>query len=303
MPELPEVHTTAEILNKLATGLKITDAWSDYDSVFHLGKENIKDREYFSKFRKAVVGKTIEGFSRRGKNVIISLSDGHFIVVHMKMTGHLLYGKYKNTDEKWEAETAGPLSDSRNGFIHFVLSLSDGRRIALSDMRKFAKVFYLEKLPENGNLIEKLGPDPFGKNFSEKIFAERLSLRPNGKIKQVLMDQEIISGIGNIYSDEILWESGIHPEEKIKDIPEKRLAEIFKNMREVLEKGIKAGGDSMSDYRNPFGEKGGFQNLHKAYRRTGEKCSKKNCSGIIRRIKVGGRSAHFCPVHQKKIGQ
>ena len=113
------------------------------------------------------------------------------------------------------------------------------------------------------------------------------------------MDQTILAGMGNIYSDEILWRVGINPEKKISSIKEADFKKMFKAMRETLTKGIDFGGDSMSDYRNIYGEKGKFQLHHEAYRRTGEKCRKKGCKGIILRKMVGGRSAHFCSVHQK----
>jgi formamidopyrimidine-DNA glycosylase len=145
--------------------------------------------------------------------------------------------------------------------------------------------------------LKKLGPEPLDKSFTYKIFKERLYKKQNGKIKTVLMDQEIIAGIGNIYSDEVLWMSSIHPIQKVKDISEIKLKSIYKNVIKVLQESIKLGGDSMSDYRNPNGEKGGYQDVHKVYRKTGEKCQKKD-GGIIRRIKVGGRSAHYCDKHQ-----
>ena len=113
------------------------------------------------------------------------------------------------------------------------------------------------------------------------------------------MDQEIISGIGNIYSDEMLWASSIHPEEKVSNITGAQFAKLFKEMKSVLSKGIDFGGDSMSDYRRIDGQKGEFQNHHNVYRKAKEKCGRKNCKGVIIRKVVGGRSAHFCNVHQK----
>ncbi len=108
----------------------------------------------------------------------------------------------------------------------------------------------------------------------------------------------MIAGVGNIYSDEVLWASSVHPEQRVSKLSEKQKKEIFKNLKVILLKSIKLGGDSMSDYRNPYGEKGRFQDFHKVYRKTGQKCGKRGCSGIIKRIIVGGRSAHFCPLHQ-----
>ena len=166
-------------------------------------------------------------------------------------------------------------------------------------MRKFAKVTLVktDELEKSFHL-EHLGPEPLEKNFQFSIFSSQLKKKPRGKIKQVLMDQSLIAGIGNIYSDEILWHSGVHPLSRPDQIPEKNLRAMFKATKETLRKGIDLGGDSMSDYRNIKGEKGKFQNHHHAYRRTGKVCGKSGCRGSIRRIVVGARSAHFCPVHQ-----
>ena len=113
------------------------------------------------------------------------------------------------------------------------------------------------------------------------------------------MDQSVVAGIGNIYSDEILWQAGVHPERAVKKISQTEMKKIWQAMKNILHKSISLGGDSMSDYRNIFGERGSFQKVHNVYRKTGEKCRKKGCGGIIMRKVVGGRSAHFCSVHQK----
>ena len=113
------------------------------------------------------------------------------------------------------------------------------------------------------------------------------------------MDQSIISGIGNIYSDEILWRAGVHPLSHPNKIPEKNLQEMFKATKETLRKGIDFGGDSMSDYRNIKGEKGKFQDHHRAYQKHETECQKNNCSGVLEKMRIGARSAHFCPMHQK----
>lgn len=309
MPELPEVHTTATILNKLIKGLDIKDVWSGYNSVFHTGKSNIKNLEYFKEFKKAVIGKKIGSVTRRGKNVLVNLSGNVTILIHMKMTGHLLYGTYerklkvKNEKlkvEEWEAEEDGPLKDPFNRFIRLVFALSNGKHLAFSDMRKFAKVCYLptDTLSESADLSH-LGPEPLEKSFTLLVFSSKLNERPNGKIKQVLMDQSLIAGIGNIYSDEALWIADIHPLRPVRNIKETEMKKLFGAVKDMLKKGIDFKGDSMSDYRNPYGEPGKFQTKHHAYRKTGKHCEKRGCPGIIRRLKVGGRSAHFCSAHQK----
>jgi formamidopyrimidine-DNA glycosylase len=307
MPELPEVQTTVNILNKKIKNLSILDVWTDYNSKFHKGKDNIKNPKYFEKFKQEILNKKILGVERRAKNILINVSSNSnqrhgdkTILVHMKMTGKLLYGKYEFDGKKWSPVDDVYLSDPFNRFIHLVFNLSDGKHLVLSDTRKFAKVFVFNT--ENKKELEdlkKLGPEPLDKSFTYKIFKERLVMKPTGKIKTVLMDQEIMSGIGNIYSDEVLWMSGINPKEKISDIGETKLKKLFENVRKVLVLSIKVGGDSMSDYRNPLGKKGGYQDLHKVYRKTGTRCTFRGCSGIIRRIVVGGRSAHYCDIHQK----
>ena len=113
------------------------------------------------------------------------------------------------------------------------------------------------------------------------------------------MDQSLISGIGNIYSDEILWRAGVHPLSTVGKIPKNNLEIMFKATKELLRQGIDFGGDSMSDYRNIKGEKGRFQEHHRAYQKHKTKCVKKSCSGVLEKMSVGGRTAHFCPIHQR----
>ncbi len=316
MPELPEVHTTVLGLNKKLAGKRIVDVWSAYNSPFHAGKQNIKNVHYFKDFKRAVYGADFVRAERRAKNILIHLSNNHTILIHMKMTGHLLFGRYEQ-DKKtgsWCAVDSGPLQDPFNQFIRLVFTLSDKKsstksgaadktgeisHLAFSDLRKFGKVFVfptaeMEKLED----LMHLGPEPLEPNFTFADFKKRIALRPNAPIKQVLMDQEIIAGIGNIYSDEMLWSSGIHPLSKPHAVPSAQQKKLFTAMKDVLEKGIHFGGDSESDYRNIDGEIGQFQNKHNAYRHTGEHCAKRGCTGIITRMKVGGRSAHFCNSHQ-----
>lgn len=318
MPELPEVQTTVNGINRSLRGLKIVDVWTDYPvrSYDHLqwstsngaGTRQIKNRHFFDYFKKQVVGKKIVGATRRAKNVLIHLSNGKTVLVHMKMTGHLLFGKYRKVKlkvksgklkDRWIAREAGPLrDDSYNQFIHLVFTLSNDKHLALSDVRKFAKVTVLPT-QDSEKELGKLGPEPLEKNFTARVLAERLKKKPNGKIKQVLMDQSIISGIGNIYSDEILWAAGVHPLRKIKTLSKKEVELIWKNIKTILKKGIDFRGDSLSDYRNLNGRRGGFQYHHRAYQQTGKPCSWPGCKGTIQRIVLGGRSAHFCPAHQK----
>ena len=218
------------------------------------------------------------------------------------MTGHLLLGKWELEKGGWQAKIPGLLSeDPMNRFLHLMFWLDDGRHppttqmLALSDLRKFAKVELGDK-EEILKELEELGPEPLEKNFIFQKFKEILSGQ-KGKIKQVLMDQGVIAGIGNIYSDEILWTAKIHPFRDISKISETELKAIYQAMRKILPRAIELGGESISDFRRISGGRGYFDKERKVYRREGQKCSR--CGTIIKRIKLAGRSAHFCPNCQK----
>ena len=245
MPELPEVHTTATMLHKLLRGLRIIFVWTNYYSQSHKGKDNIKDPKFFRRFARKISGACFRKIYRRGKNVLLELDNGQTIIVHMKMTGHLLYGAYKKISnfqfpiskktkigkkkEGWVAVKKGPLQDSKNQFIRFVISLSDGKHLALSDMRRFAKITIAptDKLSESEHL-KNLGSEPLEKNFTLPRFRERLMTKPHGKIKQVLMNPEVIAGVGNIYSDEILYEAGVHPLTVVAKLPGKVFPKLYR---------------------------------------------------------------------------
>lgn len=309
MPELPEVQTTVSGIRRSVLGLRIIDVWTDYKSVSHKGKDNIKDPKYFEYFKKVIVGKSITESSRRAKNILIHLDDSttkaFTILIHMKMTGHIMHGLYKFDPrlkrDKWvPIEHSGPLADPFNRHIRLVFALSDGSHLVMSDTRRFAKVTLVPTatLHESEHL-SGIGPEPLDKKFTFEVFKDRIMLRPGGRIKQVILDQEILAGVGNIYADESLWRAGIHPEERVKNIPTKSLKDLYAAIITTLKKGIDFGGDSMSDYRNIKGERGRFQEHHRAYRKTGTTCERKGCSGTIVRKVIGGRSSHFCDRHQK----
>ncbi len=301
MPELPEVHTTVEGIKKVAVGKTIKSVWSD----FHIGtshgeRQTIKNKKYFEAFKKKVLGAKIISSERRGKNILVNLNNGFTFIIHMKMTGHVMYGKYEFKNKKWIPVEDGPLQDPYNRFIHFVCTLSDDKHLVLSDTRKFASITIAEtKNLQLHESIKTLGWEALDPKLKPEKFIEIIKTRKNMPIKSALLDQSGIAGIGNIYSDEILWKISVHPLSKAASIPNKKLLEMYKFMKEILKFSIKHGGDSKSDYRNIFGEKGGFQNFHKAYGKKNKKCPKKSCQGIIQRIVVKGRSSHFCPVHQK----
>lgn len=293
MPELPEVETIVRELNLARPkilGAKILDVWTDW-------KKIIKKPKDFEEFKKEIKGKKILEIKRRGKNILFWLEGGKILLIHQKLTGHLLYGKWKFGKGLPEPEIEGPIkSDPVNRFIHFAIFLSNGRQIALSDLRKFAKVALLKE-NELKKELEDLGPEPLDESFTLQKFKEILVKKKKGKIKQVLMDQNVISGIGNIYSDEILWEAKISPFRDLKELKEKEIETLYFSIKKILKKGIELHGESISDFRRLDGSKGDFDSWRKVYRREGEKCPR--CKEKIVAKKIGQRTAHFCPNCQK----
>ncbi len=288
MPELPEVQTTVSGLDRSTRGLVITNVWTEYNSPYFHGGDTIKDPKFFKYFKKTIIDSKIINVTRRAKNILIHLSNGFTILIHMKMTGHIMYGNYNK-------------KDPFNRHIRLIFYLSNGKTMELCDMRKFAKVTLLPSKTMHETIhLKGIGPEPLEKEFTFSIFKNQINKKSNWKIKLALLDQTIIAGIGNIYADESLWRAGIHPEAIVSNIDNKSLKKLYTAIRSTLSMGIDFGGDSMSDYRNIHGERGKFQEKHMAYRRAGKPCLKKGCKGKIIRIVVGGRGTHFCEVHQRK---
>lgn len=302
MPELPEVETIVSRLKKKVCKRTFLDIWTDFPKNVRLCRildGQIQKSKNLQGFKRRIIGGKIENIWRAGKNVIFDLSFGTSLLIHQKLTGHLLYGRWKrNINGEWEAQAKGPLKDDpMNKFLHFVFFLDNGWQISLSDLRKFAK---LEVWPTkdllNSKDIRDLGPDALAENLTLREFQARLE-RKKGKIKQVLMEQSIVAGIGNIYSDEILFAAKVNPLKPAEQLSKGEYERVYRHMRRILKKAISLQGTSISDYRTPSGEKGGFAPLRKVYRRKGEECLV--CKTKIERIKIGSRSAHFCPNCQR----
>ncbi len=191
----------------------------------------------------------------------------------------------------------GPLNDPYNRFLHVIFFFDNGKMMALSDARKFAKI-ELWKTNDllNSKEFKNLGPEPLKKKFTFEKF-KKVFENEKGRIKQLIMNPEIIAGIGNIYASESLWQAKIHPEKRFAKLNEKELKLLYQAIKKVLTLGVKLGGESFSDYRKPDGSKGDFDTERKAYKREGQKCHR--CGTKIKRIKFGGRSAFFCPNCQK----
>ncbi|MFA6047351.1 MAG: bifunctional DNA-formamidopyrimidine glycosylase/DNA-(apurinic or apyrimidinic site) lyase [Parcubacteria group bacterium] len=284
MPELPEVQTIVDDLNRKIKGDKITDFWSD-------APKSLKNITV-EKFRKEIVGRKILGAHRIGKNMFIDLSGGKTMYIHLKMTGHLLVKDQRTMNNEQY------FSDRVNQYIHHIWTLGKNKTLEFSDMRKFAKIVLLDtKTLKEYKDITTLGVDAMSPDFTFAKFQEILNKKQKTPVGIVLMDQNLIAGIGNIYRSEILFEAGILPERLIKDLSNKERKEIYKYIKIVLNKAIKLRGTSDSDYRDTSGAPGNFHKVLKVYRREKKKCQK--CDTIIVRKKMGGRSVFYCTKCQR----
>ncbi len=291
MPELPEVENTVRSLEKKIVGKTLSSFWTNTPNLIKGGgaakmSEFIKDRRIVS-------------VARRAKNILISLDNHGLILIHLKMTGHLMVGKWKLIKEKGKEKAVttgdGRMTDKVNDYIRVLFSFKDGTEMALSDLRKFAKVSFG---PEE-EVFEKEGILSLGEeatDISLPNFKKAVS-RSSRPIKIVLMDQNRIAGIGNIYSDDILWKAKIHPLRPASSLSDHELKAIYKATGEILKLAISLGGTSISDYRDTEGNPGGYGDVRLVYRRDNEPCSR--CGTKIKRLKSGGRSGRYCPLCQK----
>lgn len=292
MPELPEVETIKRDLESVLVGKKITDVIFLWPGIL----KEIGSAE----FKKNVIGSKIIAVERRAKNLNIRISNNQNLLFHMKMTGHLIFTDDNHKIDKngrWvsNGNEKNAFADPQNQFIRAIFYLNNRKILAFSDLRKFAYIKLLSN-KEIKKSFSEYGPEPFSKEFNidylKSIFSKK-----NVAIKKILMDQKNIAGIGNIYADEILWKSKIHPLKKGLDLTLKEITLIHQNTKDILTEAIKSRGTSTSDFRDISGEKGTFDKKLNAYRQTGKPCPRDKTP--IERISVGGRGTHFCPTCQK----
>jgi len=301
MPELPEVQTIVDDLNRKVKGRRIVGVWFDWPKMLKDPLDQQRNKiahGHVRVFRKAIIGKKILRVKRRAKNILIYMSGDMMMLIHLKMTGHLLIGRWKVKSDKLKEivipiEPREIVEDPYNQYVHLIFYLDNGQMLGFSDVRKFGKVVLgsvgqIEGLPE----LTRLGPEPLDPKVTFADF-KRIISREKRKIKQVLMDPEVIAGIGNIYSDDILWKSKIHPLKRANDLTEQELRGAWDAMHSILKKALRLRGTSSSDYRDTSGKEGYYEGHRLVYQREGEPC--KRCRTKIKRIVVGGRSAHFCP--------
>ncbi|MGI6036717.1 MAG: bifunctional DNA-formamidopyrimidine glycosylase/DNA-(apurinic or apyrimidinic site) lyase [Limnochordia bacterium] len=274
MPELPEVETIRRDLSARILGAQITS----FELYLTKALRNTTEGELVPQ----LIGRTLTGFGRRGKHLIMELSSGAKLVVHLRMTGQLL---------------VMPQGTPLQKHTTFRMGLDGGREIHLVDLRKFATVDFLPDGDESTMAaLRTSGIEPLEPGFTREQLGQMLAQR-RMKLKSWLLDQRFIAGLGNIYADESLFRSGIHPLRPAGSLTEEEVDRLHQAIIATLQEAVAAGGSSIRDYRDSRGERGQFQNQLRVYGRRGEPCP--SCEESIDRIKIGGRSSYYCPRCQR----
>lgn len=297
MPELPEVETVVRDLKALFVGKRFSALWTDWPQMIQDPERQQRGRvnqHAVQALRTGILGARIQDVSRRGKNILFYLSGGNIMLVHQKMTGHFLQGRWAIQNKKAVPQAPeAVVRDPYNQHVHLIFTFTDGTQLGLSDVRKFAKVLFgparaIEQLPE----IAGLGPDALDPRLTVERL-QRILEQERRPLKQVLMDPFVIAGIGNIYADDILWRAKIHPRCSARTLTTAEYRALFRALRAVLSKAVRLRGTSTSDFRDIFGREGGYTDHRLVYRRTNEPCAR--CKTPIVRSVIAGRSAHHCP--------
>jgi formamidopyrimidine-DNA glycosylase len=288
MPELPEVETLKLGLQKYLVGHKIE-------------KIEVRVAKIFQGNPKDVIGAKVADIKRVGKGLIIELDNDFDLVVHLKMTGQLVYQDAKTQNIILSKKVGGETLPSK--YSHVIFSLDKGAKLYFNDLRRFGYIKIIKKqdvasLP----FFKEMGPEPFPRpDFDQKTLSfEQFHsiLEKSGlAIKVLLMDQKKIGGIGNIYANEALFKAGISPKRRAKNVSKEEAKALYKAIFEVIEKGLKFGGSSDENFVNVLGQEGQYQQHFLAYGQEGKKCS--ICGGTIKKIFLGGRGTYFCEKHQK----
>lgn len=274
MPELPEVETVRRTLLPVTKGKQIEEAKIYYPRV--LPKNETED------FLADLERHTIIDIVRRGKYLIFNLDSPLKLIIHLRMTGQLIF----------QPDGEVPLVKHTSATFRF----SDQSELRFVDQRKFGTIYLL---PESEYFritgLYTIGPEPLSSDFSQEYFAEKT--KKQRLIKTILLDQKIIAGLGNIYVDEALFRAQVHPTRQGSSLTDQEIELLYNSIIAVLEEAIASHGTTIKDYRTGSGDTGQFQNKLRVYRKTGQACE--TCGSVIERIKVGGRSSHYCPSCQR----
>ncbi|HHU32096.1 MAG: bifunctional DNA-formamidopyrimidine glycosylase/DNA-(apurinic or apyrimidinic site) lyase [Zhaonellaceae bacterium] len=274
MPELPEVETVRRSLEKHLLGRIITEVIINKSKIIKFPEPE--------KFKFLLEGDKINSLGRRGKYLLFCLKSGYTWVTHLRMTGQFYYVKPEESLLK---------------HTHLIFELDNGYQLRYVDIRQFGTMYLLR--PEEFKLIKglrDLGPEPLSNGLSFDRFCRLLEGR-RGALKQLLLDQTFLAGIGNIYADEILFDAGLHPKRLVSSLSLQEKKALLKSIQKMLQLGIENRGTSFRNYVDGDGRKGSFQELLKVYGRGGEACCK--CGQPLTKQKIAGRSTCFCSTCQK----
>lgn len=270
MPELPEVETVVRALRQPLIGRTITGVRNDWPR--HISTPTLDE------LRARIHGCQIQAINRRAKYLVFSLTHGETLIAHLKMSGHLAVVAAEQSADK---------------HVHTVFELDNGQELRFRDIRKFGRVYLVQEPDE---ILGKLGPEPLEPTFTPALLAERINGRTRA-LKPLLLDQQRLAGVGNIYADEALFYAKLHPTRPANTLNEDEISTLHGAIQKVLNMGIEREGASIELYVKPDGSKGDMQNAVAVFRRTGEPCYE--CGRPIERIVLGGRSTHFCANCQK----
>ena len=289
MPELPEVEVVKKSLKKRINKLKFTNV-----SIINKKLRYEIDKRYIKK----IIGHNIYNIKRRSKNIILNLDNGESIIFHLGMTGKLtIIDEKKKIIKTSFYYDQDKLNEKHN---HVIFFMNRGIKLIYNDVRKFGYIKIIKTNNINqSNHFNKLGPEPFAKSLNIEYFKKIKKKRQNIKIKDLLMDQKFIAGLGNIYVNEILFFCKINPKKKVRNLTKKDMANIIKFSRSVLKKAIQFGGSSIKDFSSSDGKSGKFQLFFNVYGKHGKNCSRRGCRATIQRVKISNRSTFFCNLCQK----
>lgn len=287
MPELPEVETIRIGLAKLLPGLVVEAVDYYWPKSFPNAPADVKQ---------FLIGAKVIDVHRRAKVLIINLSSKYSLIVHLKMTGQLVFvGKQRFGAGHPNQDLVNELPAKAT---RVTITFTDGSQLFFNDQRKFGWMRLLPtiEIPEI-DFFKKFGPEPLESDFTDKLFIDRLMRRKNSNIKAVLLDQTVLAGVGNIYADESLWGAKIHPSTIVAVIPRSKLSSLHHSLIDVLRLSIEKGGSTDRNYVDSEGKRGSYLSFANVFRRDGQPCS--HCGSTIEKTRVAGRGTHYCPVCQK----
>ncbi|MDB5169923.1 MAG: mutM [Candidatus Saccharibacteria bacterium] len=288
MPELPEVETVKVGLQRLLPGRTVSAVQFDNPKSFPNAPADVSE---------FLIQASVVAVTRRAKVLLIELSSKYSLIIHLKMTGQLVF----NSDSAHfgaghpSASLVGRLPDKST---RVTLQFTDGSSLFFNDQRKFG---WVRLLPTAEILqldfFKKVGPEPLAADFTWQQFRDRLLRRKNSNIKAVLLDQTVVAGVGNIYADESLWGAKIHPTTLVRDLGPAKFKALYTSLRDVLQLSIDKGGSSNHTYVDAEGNKGSYMTFANVFRREGQACPR--CGTTIIKTRVAGRGTHLCPHCQK----